>query len=97
MTNEQAIANLKEQQANFNEHYVDFAGVNESYELAIRSIKKVEELEKAIEDIKAEIGEYYADCIVLVSDADLRCKMCNHTVFSRVLNIIDKHIGGASE
>ena len=39
MTNEEAIKKLKEQQAEFNDTYVDFAGVNEAYNLAIKALE----------------------------------------------------------
>ena len=40
MTNKEAIKKLKEQQAEFNENYVDFAGVNEAYDLAIKALEE---------------------------------------------------------
>lgn len=39
MTNEEAIKKLKEQQAEFNDTYVDFAGINEAYNLAIKALE----------------------------------------------------------
>lgn len=38
MRNEEAIKKLQEQQAEFNERYVDFAGMNEAYNMAIEAL-----------------------------------------------------------
>lgn len=48
MTNKEAIKKLKEQQAEFNENYVDFAGVNTAYDLAIKALEDVASLKRAI-------------------------------------------------
>lgn len=66
MTEEEAIKKLKEQQNEFNEHYIDYAGINEAYNMAIRSL---EAWEKVKEEIKSSLithgqvveGEYFAD------------------------------------
>lgn len=45
-----------------------------------------------IEKIREEIGTYYADCSLSISENDEQCKRCTDTVFCSVLQIIDKHI-----
>lgn len=40
MDNKEAIKKLKEQQAEFNDTYVDFAGINEAYNLAIKALEE---------------------------------------------------------
>lgn len=40
MTNEDAIKILQEQQAKFNDEYIDYDGVNEAYKLAIEALRK---------------------------------------------------------
>jgi len=40
MTNEDAIKILQEQQAKFNDEYIDYGGVNEAYKLAIEALKR---------------------------------------------------------
>lgn len=42
MTNEQAIKILKNLQIEFNENYIDYSGVNEAYNLAIRALEFAE-------------------------------------------------------
>ena len=42
MDNKEVIKKLKEQQAEFNENYVDFAGVNAAYDLAIKALEEKE-------------------------------------------------------
>lgn len=42
MDNKEAIKKLKEQQAEFNDTYVDFAGTNEAYNLAIKALEEKE-------------------------------------------------------
>ena len=39
MTNKEAIKILKEQQAEFNDEYIDYGGVNEAYNLAIEALE----------------------------------------------------------
>lgn len=46
MTNEQAIEILKKLQIEFNENYIDYSGVNEAYNLAIKALEEVEEWHK---------------------------------------------------
>ena len=43
MTNEEAIRILKQQQAEFNDEWVDFSGVNAAYNLAIEALQKEEQ------------------------------------------------------
>ena len=52
-------------------------------------------LPKVIEDIKADIEEYEADCIL--SDDSKECIECDKIVFGSIYNIIDKHIGKENE
>ena len=49
----------------------------------------------AIEDIKADIEKYEADCIL--SDDSKECKECDKIVFGSIYNIINKHIGKENE
>lgn len=39
MTNKEAIKILQEQQAKFNDEYIDYGGVNEAYKLAIEALE----------------------------------------------------------
>lgn len=39
MTNKEAIKRLKEVQAEFNENWVDYGGVNQAFELAIKALE----------------------------------------------------------
>lgn len=55
MTNEEAIKRLKEQQNNFNEHWIAYGGINEAYNMAIQSIENEQKLKEAIQKIKDEI------------------------------------------
>ena len=50
----EAIKKLKEQQYEFNEHCIDYAGVNKAYNMAIRSLE-------AWGKVKEEISEAYKD------------------------------------
>ena len=56
---------------------------------------KYRELVKAIEDIKADIARYEADC--LLADDSKECKECDKIVFSSIYDIIDRHIGERSK
>ena len=40
MTNKDAIKILQEQQAKFNDEYIDYGGVNEAYKLAIKALEE---------------------------------------------------------
>ena len=40
MTREEAIKKLKEQQNEFNEHCIDYAGINEAYNMAIKALEQ---------------------------------------------------------
>ena len=40
MTREEAIKKLKKQQNEFNEYYIDYAGVNEAYNMAIKALEQ---------------------------------------------------------
>ena len=62
-------------------------------------VKKVESAQKVdaiplsvIEEIKAEIENYYLDCDFSVYDKDENCKKCNDNVFNSIRNIIDRKI-----
>lgn len=55
MTREEAIKKLKEQQNKFNEYCIDYAGINEAYNMAIHSIDNEHKLKEAVEKIKADI------------------------------------------
>ena len=45
-----------------------------------------------LEGIKAEIGLYYSDCLLSLSDNDEDCKICNKNVFESIFRKIDRHI-----
>ena len=49
MTEDEAIKRLKEQQNEFNENWVDYAGINEAYNMAIRSLEAWEKVKEDIE------------------------------------------------
>ena len=55
MTREEAIKKLKEQQNKFNEHCIDYVGINEVYNIAIHSIENEQKLKEAVEKIKTDI------------------------------------------
>lgn len=64
MTIEEAIKKIKEQQNEFNEHWIDYAGINEAYKMAIRSIEAWEEVKQdlykfASDSFDAECAECY--------------------------------------
>ena len=64
MTREEAIKKLKEQQNEFNEHCIDYAGINEAYNMAIRSLEAWEEVKQdlykfASDSFDAECAECY--------------------------------------
>lgn len=40
MTSEEAIKKLKEQQNEFNEHCIDYAGINKAYNMAIEALEQ---------------------------------------------------------
>lgn len=44
-----------------------------------------------LEDIKAEIEQYEADCMLHCPDDEV-CKDCNIDMFKSIYSIIDKHI-----
>lgn len=48
MTNKEAIKILQEQQAKFNDEYIDYGGVNEAYKLAIKALEDIEEWDRLI-------------------------------------------------
>ena len=43
MTSEEAIKKLKQAQAEYNDKYIDYCGMNEAYNLAIKALEKQEE------------------------------------------------------
>ena len=45
-----------------------------------------------LESLKAEIGIYYNDCLLSISDNDEECKICNKNVFESILRKINNHI-----
>lgn len=47
--------------------------------------------ERVLEQIRAEIGNYYADCSLSIAEQDENCKRCNDTVFTSILHIIDHY------
>ena len=49
-------------------------------------------LQAELEEIKAEIGLYYSDCLLSISENDEDCKICNKNVFESILRKIDNHI-----
>ena len=62
--------------------------------------QKQKEREFAIfefKELKAEIGSYYSDCLLSLSDNDEDCKICNKNVFESILRKIDKHIAELKE
>ena len=66
MTNQEAIRILNEQRNKFMDEWVDFCGVNESYNMAIQALKEQE----AVEPIPPN------------DESDLwRCGNCNHQLF----------------
>lgn len=40
MTNKEAIKKIKEQQNEFNEHCIDYAGINKAYNMAIKALEQ---------------------------------------------------------
>ena len=82
-TIEEAIKKLEEQQAEYNDRYVDFAGVNDAYNLAIRSLE-------AWDKVKADISEtilYYKDWGLV----EIKAQHKEETL-KEVLSCIDKHL-----
>lgn len=65
MTVEEAIKKLKEQQNEFNEHCIDYAGINEAYNMAIKSL---EAWEKVKEDILKLEGLRYSSGVRVYQD-----------------------------
>ena len=66
MTNKEAIKKLQEEQRRFNDEFVDFAGINEAYDLAIKALKLADE----VEEVSKKIGvRYYGPDI---------CATCAH-------------------
>lgn len=59
-----------------------------------RSGKTAILIREVLNEIKAEIETYYADCSLSISENDDNCKRCNDTTFNSILRIIDKHIKG---
>jgi len=53
MTNKEAIKKLKQAQAEYNDNYVDYCGMNEAYNLAIKALKILE-----VDDIDID-GTYW--------------------------------------
>ena len=47
-----------------------------------------------IEQLRAEIEQYYADCSLSVAEQDDKCKRCTDTTFGSILHIIDKYTKG---
>ena len=45
-----------------------------------------------LEKIREEIGVYYADCSVSISENDEQCRNCNEVVFGSIIRMIDNHI-----
>ena len=45
-----------------------------------------------LEEVKEEIGLYYSDCLLSISDNDNDCKICNKNVFESILRKIDNHV-----
>ena len=89
MTNEEAIKKLKQAQAEYNDNYVDYCGMNEAYNLAIKALNCQESLEKKIEFLMNERpqGEWvkvkeYRMCIDMSGDiATLyKCSKCGRTI-----------------
>lgn len=60
MIREEAIKKLKEQQNEFNEHCIDYAGINEAYNMAIKSLEAWEKIRKEIaSDGQSDINVKY--------------------------------------
>ena len=78
-----------EQEDKINKLCFDLWAENEELEAEIEKYKK------AIEDIKADIMHYEADCLLL-EDRPI-CKECNDTMFGSIYHIIDKHINGKEQ
>jgi len=92
MTNEEAIkeaiTKLKQQQAEYNDTYVDFAGVNDAYNLAIRSLE-------AWDKVKAAITEtilYYKDWGLVELKAQYK-----EEALKEVLECINRHLKEGNE
>ena len=71
MTVNEAITRLKQQQAEYNDKYVDFAGVNDAYNLAIRSLDAWEKVINTLKNwsdakVSPKQRDVYFDCIKLI-------------------------------
>lgn len=53
----QTIANLEKQRNEFNDNWVDFAGVNQSYDIAINNLKSLKEFKDKAESTLKNISE----------------------------------------
>lgn len=92
MTNEEAIKKLKEQQNEFNEHYIDYAGINEAYNMAIRSLEAWEKVKEEISEIyfshnmSDKYGTVYGECLKSL-----------YEIKNEALDIINKYLKEVSE
>lgn len=50
MTNERASKIIYQEWQSFLEKYVDFAGVSDAYQMAIKALEKLDDIEKLIEN-----------------------------------------------
>lgn len=92
MTNEEAIKRLKEVQAEFNENWVDYGGINEAFEKAYQALETgeiyitgedynlyMEGYKDAKKDFEPKRGEWvlmYCSC----GDRYYTCSICNRAI-----------------
>lgn len=67
MTREEAIKKLREQQNEFNEHCIDYAGINEAYNMAIKSLEAWDKVEADILGLDGYYDDAFWEGIYAVS------------------------------
>lgn len=81
MTNEEAIKRLKQVQAEFNENWVDYGGINEAFKKAYQALAERPQ-GKWITGDKDVTGQYFYDeficnkCSVVVDNKSNFCPRC---------------------
>lgn len=61
-----------------------------AFETALNTMRKYQELQKVLDEIRAEIIKYEGDCRLSVDEYP-SCKQCTDNVFESIYAILDKY------
>lgn len=97
MTREEAIELLKSEKNRFSHKFQPY-DIEErekwqgAYDMAIKALEQ----ESMLDEIRAEIERYQADCNLSCSD-DANCRTCDRITFDTIYRIIDKYREGQTD